>query len=467
MSTFEFISGQRNSQLLVKNGFIYNKYRMTNTNLKHFRCTVRKCPGKATIDENDNFTITDAHNHEAEIKKVEKLKFKNSVHERALNTFESPHHIVTGAISKIEDSSLCLYLPKLKSINDTVTKLRNKINGGLTINNTEFPDFLKYDCRGDAFLLFDTGIGSANRIVVFSSFFKKVFIPHITSIIIDGTFKSTPSGFLQTLIVHGLIFGRFYPLYYNLLTDKTEISYLSTFTKILPFFNNPSYIICDFEIALINAITKKFPGTKLNGCIFHFGQILWRNIQNRGFSVPYKNNINVKKAIKMLACLTFVPVNDVIKIFNLITQWITMNVDIDLSEFLDYFRKSFIGIFNDKYEIVTNPTYSVEFWNARERVLNDICRTTNSAESFHRTLNYRYNNPHPNIAYYINELLNEEEKDRYELIRATNGIFDLSGNLKKEKRLKIIISNYYVMLPFDFLKVIANCISFSFEISDD
>lgn len=105
--------------------------------------------------------------------------------------------------------------------------------------------------------------------------------------------------------MHGNIFGRFYPLFYSLLSDKSEASYDINFSNIILNLVSVKHVICDFEKALINSIREKFKGVKIYGCLFHFGQMIWRNIQEKGLTNAYKYNNDVCKAIKMLAVHLF------------------------------------------------------------------------------------------------------------------------------------------------------------------
>ena len=72
-----------------------------------------------------------------------------------------------------------------------------------------------------------------------------------------------------------------------------------------------------------------------------------------------------------------------------------------------------------------NPIYKITFWNVYSRVRKNVARTTNSAEAWHRTLNFRNQVAHPNIAQLINEILNEEIKHEFDIARATAGLIIL------------------------------------------
>lgn len=69
------------------------------------------------------------------------------------------------------------------------------------------------------------------------------------------------------------------------MSKKTLTMYVSVFRELLVVAANyelnlcPSHIVCDFEMGIISAIKECFPTTDLRGCLFHFGQIIWRKVQ--------------------------------------------------------------------------------------------------------------------------------------------------------------------------------------------
>jgi hypothetical protein len=46
----------------------------------------------------------------------------------------------------------------------------------------------------------------------------------------------------------------------------------------------------DFETAVISAINRDFPDSVITGCNLHMRQWLWRELQNVGLTVGYKEN---------------------------------------------------------------------------------------------------------------------------------------------------------------------------------
>jgi hypothetical protein len=69
----------------------------------------------------------------------------------------------------------------------------------------DIPDCLRFDQNGDLFCRYDSGVGKKDRCVIFFSKFKEEFIQKVEFVLIDGTFRSTPHGFCQILVVHGLL----------------------------------------------------------------------------------------------------------------------------------------------------------------------------------------------------------------------------------------------------------------------
>ena len=75
------------------------------------------------------------------------------------------------------------------------------------------------------------------------------------------------------------------------------------------------------------------------GCLFHFGQSVWRQIQAKGLAKKYQGEENFRLSVKKLLALAFVPINDIFTGFDLVAA----EFDDDSEEFIDYFEKTWIG----------------------------------------------------------------------------------------------------------------------------
>jgi hypothetical protein len=77
----------------------------------------------------------------------------------------------------------------------------------------------------------------------------------------------------------------------------------------------------------------------ISGCLFHFGQCIWRQIQHHGLQNKYKDDKLFHLNVKKLIALAFVPISDVIKAYDMVTD----DFDDDADALLDYFEKTWIG----------------------------------------------------------------------------------------------------------------------------
>src|SRR5580693_4628404 len=75
---------------------------------------------------------------------------------------------------------------------------------------------------------------------------------------------------------------------------------------------NPVSIVTDFEMATLKAFKGHYPTVSLTGCMFHFGQCVWRKLQGEGLAVRYNSEPDFALKVKQLLALALVPVTDVI-----------------------------------------------------------------------------------------------------------------------------------------------------------
>ena len=74
----------------------------------------------------------------------------------------------------------------------------------------------------------------------------------------------------------------------------------------------PKTATCNFELALINAIQGLFPFTKINGCLFHWKQAIWRKLVSLKFSNE-KEILEIAMHRFSIDILTVIPVNEIKK----------------------------------------------------------------------------------------------------------------------------------------------------------
>jgi len=74
-----------------------------------------------------------------------------------------------------------------------------------------------------------------------------------------------------------------------LLKNKTEKTYLDALTELLNHATKENYnlkpkeVVCDFELAAINATKQVFPGVEIKSCHFYFCQALKKILKLQSF----------------------------------------------------------------------------------------------------------------------------------------------------------------------------------------
>lgn len=161
------------------------------------------------------------------------------------------------------------------------------------------------------------------------------------------------------------------PLIFVLTTNKTTATYPTIFEMIkkdVPNFN-PTQITVDFEMAAINAAKKAFPNAKIQGCHFHLAKNVVKNLGQHGLKTRYESDIKFAAEIRQLIALAFVPVDLVVKTWDMFIQHSkTLNKRQqkkhgNIGTFVnDYFMNHYIGKPKPKGGR-GKPPFPIELWN--------------------------------------------------------------------------------------------------------
>jgi len=169
---------------------------------------------------------------------------------------------------------------------------------------------------GQPFLLLSDG--DADKIVAFSTDAQLRALQSADIIYMDGTFSSCPALWDQVYILHARSGSTTYALVYALLPNRQIDTYRRLFSllkmKIQERLNltlDPAKVQTDFELAAIRALEREFPNAEIKGCFFHFGQALWRKVQDLGLAVLYKEDHQVQLWVRRAAGLALLPIADV------------------------------------------------------------------------------------------------------------------------------------------------------------
>ena len=101
----------------------------------------------------------------------------------------------------------------------------------------------------------------------------------------------------------------------------------------------------------------------------------------------------------------------------------------DLSEFLDYFERTWIGL-EHHCRRRRRPLFSIGLLNVRDRIECALPRTNNSVEGWHRAFDIRISITHPSISKLIRKIVAEQSDNGITLEKFRSG-HELAKSKKK------------------------------------
>jgi len=425
----EEIESQKGKLMLLVSGYIYRKDKENKDGSTSWRCCKKDgCRGRMKMFKEDVLSISE-HNHAPDQGKNEASKVVSAIHKRALEGVEKPRQIIQQARSGIS-LEVAPHLPGYTASQRTIERQRKKNQlpypNPQTVAEISIPEILQMSTRGAQFVLWDSGSDDESRILMFGTTENINLLEQNRHWFVDGTFKVAPVIFFQLFTIHALIDGRALPLVYCLLKDKAEHTYTRVFEKIKELNPlNPLSIMSDFEKATHNAIERVFPGARLVGCLFHLGQCLWRKVQELGLAQQYQDNDEIRMAVKMMLALSFVPSNDVVVSFE---EFVEAGPD-EITSLVDYWEDTYIG--RRRRNRRANPRFAVDLWNVHDRINDNLPRTNNSVEAWHRAFQQTVDCNHPSVFKLINHFRLEQDHVEIEIERHLSGVNQPEASKKK------------------------------------
>jgi len=259
--------------------------------------------------------------------------------------------------------------------------------------------------NGENFVL--ASDGTMDLIVLFGTDRNVDYLCKAEKIFCDGTFYASPKQFKQIYTLHAFVEGQMFPLIYGLLPDKTQATYTRMFRLLKDAAEargmtlNPPAIQLDFEKAAHNAASDVFPGVVLKGCFFHYGQCIWRNVQQQGLTTTYQSDHDLYRFVRRAAVLPLVPpalVDDV---------WLQAMADspdtVPTRAFADNVTETWL-----------EGTFDRDMWN---HFNTNGARTTNHLEGWHQKLNRLTKKAHPNIFEFISVIQTEQAANEVKILQ--------------------------------------------------
>lgn len=196
---------------------------------------------------------------------------------------------------------------------------------------------------------------------------------------VDGTFKVMRIPFVMLLTLHAFVrsgdCSKQVPLLYVMMSGRKARDYFAVlqFVKnLLPDDSHLEGFVMDYEQALWRATRRCFPTVKITGCVFHWGQAVWRHVQNLGLATTYQRDQGTNSFIRKLLALPFLPASHIKDIFIALRD---LNSADHLEPLLDYIEQRWID----------STIWPIADWC----IYGQSVRTNNDVEGWHRRLNTR------------------------------------------------------------------------------
>ncbi|KAK7479647.1 hypothetical protein BaRGS_00029113, partial [Batillaria attramentaria] len=135
--------------------------------------------------------------------------------------------------------------------------------------------------------------------------------------------------------------------------------------------------------------------------------------------------------IKTIQALAFVPPDDVIEAFQQLMDSLDADTEETLSDFLAYFESTWLGIVQRGRR--RRPKFDVAMWNVYNRVEDNLPRTNNSVEGWHRAFDQRMSVTHPTLGRLVSKLRKEQASTELMIEQHAMGV-----RMRKNKQYEVV-----------------------------
>ncbi|KAG0441043.1 hypothetical protein DMUE_1339 [Dictyocoela muelleri] len=192
-----------------------------------WKCVNRNCYSTLFTTFTNILINENNHNLLPDYGKNETRYIMHYIKKRSVETRESPRDIFDCSLlqSSVESYK---YLPKYRDIIENIR--RNRISSNIIIKNQSYiPEEIKITNGGNPFYLYDSGEEDNERVIIFSTNCNLIHLENSDIWISDGTFKTSPPEYEQISTIMGLIYSKFFPLFYIFMKRRTMIAYSKAF----------------------------------------------------------------------------------------------------------------------------------------------------------------------------------------------------------------------------------------------
>ena len=474
----EQVSSTHNKTKINVNGFLMVKNR-NRGNLYYWCCEKRKslnCKGWANTEliEGQHFLrSTIDHSHAAEASRIDVVKSINAIKRKAQETNDQPVQIIQDMVAHTSQE-IYPYLPSNNALRQSIKRIRRTCTNYPTepqsLASLVIPENMQKTLDGSNFLIKDSTIGD-NRILIFTTIANINHLNQSSIWIMDGTFKTVPTIFKQLYTIQGYVGGsensRILPLVYILMSSKSEECYQRLFQDLIDFSEEqgidlqPQYVLTDFEIAAINAVKTEFPEVQNKGCHFHLAQNVYRKVQSEGLTVQYGTDENFSLLIRHIPALAFFPPDDIPIAFDELKT----NMPVEANGIMEWFEEYYVRgrARRASRNRRSLPLFPPSLWSVTDNIGNELPRTQNSVEAWHRRWEILVGGTHVSVFKIIEEIQKEQNRVQLEIESILQGLpqkLPKRKDREHETRIQIVYGDRDNRTVMDFLRGIAHNIAF-------
>lgn len=172
------VTSVRGKNKIMYKGYVYVKQKNLSAGVISYECEKRRgngtgiteCKAKMKVKNDEVVGFLHDHTHAADEARVEVLTTRANIKRRAQETEEAPQQILGQEMENLSQAASIQMVP-LRFVRRTVRRVRQAIVAPRPIPadraTLELPEEYRTLANGEIFLLFDSGVGDDNRILVF------------------------------------------------------------------------------------------------------------------------------------------------------------------------------------------------------------------------------------------------------------------------------------------------------------
>ncbi|OWZ17679.1 hypothetical protein PHMEG_0008334 [Phytophthora megakarya] len=200
-------------------------------------------------------------------------------------------------------------------------------------------------------------------------------------------------------MVHDFATDIFLPVFFVLCTSKPQDMYWNVINAVAIVCNEkilPETVVCDFESALMDAVSVQFKDARVVGCYFHFKQACKRHIETKVMIAS--DAVKIAMAPGFLGLLTVIPQH---KIGGPGVRCVTRKIQARCLELsVVYSRRKFWRYFKKTWL----KKYKPQDWNVHDIDKPLFSRTNNPLERFNRQINAAVGSSHPILPRFVSAI---------------------------------------------------------------